>query len=110
MSSIEINNQVNTVTVSDAVALVDITESTARIEVYNSGVGPQGVQGLSGVQGAQGIIGYAGIVTQPTAPINTSVLWVDSSDPTGLNPYNIDGGVPASTYGGATSLDFGGVI
>jgi hypothetical protein len=71
MSSVEINNQVNTVTVSENVSTVDITTSTAQIEVYNGGVGPQGLQGPTGV---------SGIVAQRGEPLDTAILWVDLND------------------------------
>lgn len=71
MSSIEINNQVNTVTVSENVANIDVTTSSTQVEVYNGGVGPRGAQGPTGV---------SGIVAQRGEPLDTAILWVDLND------------------------------
>lgn len=61
MSSIEIHNEVNTVTISEDVATVDIKDTVTQVEVYNGGVGPQGTQGITGTQGTQGTQGTTGI-------------------------------------------------
>jgi hypothetical protein len=43
--------------------------------------GTTGVQGATGTQGVQGVIGDDGFVSQPTAPTNTSLLWLDTASP-----------------------------
>lgn len=42
--------------------------------------GPTGPTGNTGSQGTTGPTGVAGVVFQPTAPLRTDVLWVDSDD------------------------------
>jgi hypothetical protein len=66
--------------------------------------------------GPTGPTGSAGIVFQPSTPLDTTVLWVDTDDTTSAEAIggsslsgNIDGGTVASIYGGVTNLDFGGV-
>jgi hypothetical protein len=41
--------------------------------------GEQGIQGEAGVQGPAGPQGLEGIVSSPTPPTNTDVLWLDES-------------------------------
>lgn len=44
-------------------------------------LGIQGSLGLQGIQGTQGILGSTGVIISNTAPVNTDVLWADTSTP-----------------------------
>lgn len=61
-----------------------------------------GSTGPTGPQGRTGSTGAAGLVIQPTAPLRTDVLWVDSDDssPTEVGSTGPTG--PAGSPGGAT--------
>lgn len=59
--SVQINNQVNTVTISDTVTTVDTSETISIVQV-NPGSGPQGATGPTGSQGIQGPTGATGSI------------------------------------------------
>lgn len=44
--------------------------------IVGGGAGPQGLQGPQGIQGIQG---DPGVFVGPIPPLNTSLLWVDTS-------------------------------
>lgn len=63
----------------------------------------QGVKGDQGIAGPQGPAGPTGVVTSPSAPNNTSQLWVDTNASVGTafyfngitNPINLGGAIAA---------------
>jgi len=62
-------------------------------------VGPQGATGITGSTGATGL---AGIVESPTPPVDTSILWYDTSTP-GIDGQGATGATgPAGPAGGPT--------
>jgi len=66
-----------------------------------------GSQGVQGVQGALGTQGTSGIVAQDEAPLDTSVLWLDTDEPAdevlGANLFDAKGDLLVGT--GAGTLD-----
>jgi hypothetical protein len=80
--------------------------------------GLQGTVGTQGIQGIQGIIGDDGFVAQPTAPANTSLLWLNTDEPAAvglerivagtniiINPTGGTGIVTINASGGAVDDD-----
>jgi hypothetical protein len=64
--------------------------------------GVLGRTGPTGVQGSTGPTGVAGFVVQPTAPLRTDVLWVDSDDNSATQPGATGATGAAGSPGGAT--------
>lgn len=64
--------------------------------------GVTGATGPSGAQGTTGPTGVAGFVVQPTAPVRTDVLWVDSDDTSATSPGGTGATGPAGSPGGNT--------
>jgi hypothetical protein len=91
MSSVEINNEVQVVTVSETLTVVDISSSETSVELYNGAVGPTGAQGTTGTQGTQGLQGIQGLqglqgkqgnyTVAETAPLNpqSGDTWYNST-------------------------------
>jgi hypothetical protein len=78
----------NEVTVTEAPYKVEVIEDDetsvfVTLPGFQGPQGDQGVQGIQGIQGVQGVqgpIGPEGIVVGATAPVNTNVLWLDTSE------------------------------
>lgn len=64
--------------------------------------GSNGATGPTGVQGTTGPTGVAGVITQPTAPVNTSLLWIDSDDTSATEAGPTGATGPAGSPGGNT--------
>jgi hypothetical protein len=64
--------------------------------------GALGRTGPTGPQGTTGPTGAAGFVVQPTAPVRTDVLWVDSDDNSATQPGPTGATGPAGSPGGNT--------
>lgn len=77
--------------------------------------GPTGPQGPQGNVGPTGPTGPNSIVpgpTGPTGPVSTvpgPIGPTGATGPTGPENMNIDGGAPNSVYGGAITINAGGV-
>lgn len=73
--------------------------------------GPPGPTGNTGNTGNTGPRGLSGVIAQTGPPSDTTVVWIDTDDPTGVSSYNIDGGSPSTNYGGiVTNIDCGGPV
>lgn len=71
--------------------------------------GPQGEIGLDGPTGPLGPTGPTGPVSTvpgPTGPLGPT----GATGPTGPENMNVDGGAPNSVYGGAITINAGGVL
>jgi hypothetical protein len=69
--------------VDDEVTIVSIDDESTVIEVGGD-VGPMGPQGATGPQGPTGSTGAQGddgIEVSAVAPVNTTILWADTSEP-----------------------------
>jgi hypothetical protein len=73
-----------------------------------TGSGAQGTTGTQGLTGTQGAIGDDGFIAQTSAPVNTSLLWLDTDEPadTTILAINAQTGT-AYTLG---SGDFGNLV
>ena len=67
--------------------------------------GPTGPQGSTGPTGPTGPIGPTGS-QGPTGPLGPT----GSTGPTGPENQNVDGGTASSVYGGAITINAGGVL
>jgi hypothetical protein len=56
-------------------------QGTQGIQGHDGLQGLIGIQGIQGVQGIQGNVGDRGIVAQTDAPLDTSILWLDTDEP-----------------------------
>lgn len=69
--------------------------------------GSTGVQGSQGSQGLQGSVGDDGFIAQPSAPTNTSLLWLDTDEPavaSGVNQIIAGTNITISPTGGTGAV------
>lgn len=98
--------------------------NSIRVSVYIAVSGlEQGPTGPTGGAGSVGPTGPVGLVVQGTAPIDTTIIWADTTTtgsvgptgPTGpqgssgFSTLNLDGGHPDTIYVGINSIDCGSV-
>ena len=65
--------------------------------------GPSGTNGATGATGTTGSTGLPGIVESNTAPVNTNILWLDTTEP-GVQGIGSTGATGAAGPTGATGL------
>lgn len=75
------NGKVSITKSSEKVISTESVQETVTVKGGARGeTGPQGPQGIQGIQGIQGPQGDEGIVVADSAPDNTDVLWLDTTD------------------------------
>jgi len=86
------------------VMVADVTSIVGSGTFSSWQVNLAGAAGIPGATGATGVIGPAGLVEGPTAPVDTTVLWYDTSVP-GIDGVGATGATgPSGGPTGATGL------
>jgi hypothetical protein len=85
------------------------SQGTTGTQGTTGAQGTTGTTGSQGVQGLQGVIGDDGFVAQPTAPANTSLLWLNTDEPAAAPARALQLKFPSGAYvrtphSGATSF------